>query len=167
MIERIVFDCETDGLLDSFKTGVYTTATKVWCLCAYDVTGKEMHTFDVERGNILEGLELLSRAREVIGHNIINFDFRVFQRLYGFTYTGLVVDTYILSEYLYPERSGGHNLEAWGVRTGRSKPEHEDWSQFSPEMLHRCTEDVEINYLTYQMLMKEARQPIKGVQLWA
>ena len=166
-METLVFDCETDSLLDSFKTGSYKTVSTVWCMCAYDPAANAMHSFDSDRGNIEEGLSLLLQAETLVGHNIINFDFRVFSRLYGFKYPGKVIDTFILSEYLYPERVNGHGLEAWGVRVGRYKPGHEDWSKFSPEMLHRCSEDVEINYLTYQMLMKESREPIGGVQLWA
>ena len=166
-MELLVFDCETDSLIDSFKTGSYSTVSKVWCLCAYDPKADQMYSFDSDKGDITEGLKLLSQAKTLVGHNIINFDFRVFRMLFNYEYTGNVVDTFILSEYLYPERVNGHNLEAWGVRVGRYKPGHDDWSKFSPEMLHRCKEDVEINYLTYQMLMKEARQPIGGVQLWA
>ena len=52
---------------------------------------------------------------------------------------------------------GPHSVEAWGVRFGVPKPAHEDWSQFSPEMLHRCTQDVEIQHRILQALMTEAR----------
>ena len=38
---------------------------------------------------------------------------------------------------------------------GVPKPKHEDWSKFSPEMLHRCREDVKINVLVYEALLKE------------
>ncbi|MGJ8839522.1 hypothetical protein AB9H28_24425, partial [Salmonella enterica subsp. enterica serovar Kentucky] len=54
-------------------------------------------------------------------------------------------------------KAGPHSIEAWGYRLGRGKPEHEDWSQFSPEMLHRCSEDVEIQYLTMLELHKEGK----------
>jgi len=53
-------------------------------------------------------------------------------------------------------KAGPHSVEAWGYRFGRAKPEHEDWSQFSDEMLHRCTEDVEIQHLIYTTLLEEA-----------
>lgn len=165
MINQLVFDAETDSLIDSFKTGAYKTVSKVWCIVALDTSTGHTTSFDPE--HIEEGLRFLASAKELVGHNIIDFDFRVFQMLYGWKYTGRVLDTYILSEYLYPERVGGHGLEAWGLRTGCMKPQHEDWSKYSPEMLHRCVEDVKNNWLTYQMLKQEERQPIEGVQLWA
>jgi len=48
-----------------------------------------------------------------------------------------------------------HNLNDWGEYFGIEKPKHEDWSTFSPEMLHRCEEDVKITELLYEHLMKE------------
>ena len=75
----------------------------------------------------------------------------------------LRTDTMLLSQLLQPDRAGGHSLEAAGERDGRSKPEHEDWSRFSPEMLHRCSEDVEINHLLYNELQEEAYEPIQGL----
>jgi len=51
--------------------------------------------------------------------------------------------------------SGPHSLAAWGYRIGRGKVEHEDWSQYSPEMMHRCVEDVEITHLVYLEMQKK------------
>ncbi|MNU99608.1 DNA polymerase I, thermostable [compost metagenome] len=51
---------------------------------------------------------------------------------------------------------GPHSIEAWGWRVGRGKPEHNDWEHFSEDMLHRCSEDVEIQDMVYNELMKEA-----------
>lgn len=48
----------------------------------------------------------------------------------------------------------GHSVEAWGVRLGIKKPEHEDWSQYSEEMLHRCKEDVKIQTQLYLKCIK-------------
>jgi hypothetical protein len=57
-----------------------------------------------------------------------------------------------------PDRGlGPHSLGAWGYRVGRGKPDHDDWENFSEEMLHRCTEDVEILELVYNELLKEAK----------
>lgn len=50
---------------------------------------------------------------------------------------------------------GPHSLAAWGYRLGRGKVEHEDWSVFSPEMMHRCVEDVEITHLLYNHILEK------------
>jgi hypothetical protein len=48
-----------------------------------------------------------------------------------------------------------HSIEAWGERFGIKKPEHEDWSQFSEEMLYRNGEDVRINVKLFELLQKK------------
>ena len=96
----------------------------------------------------------------------MDFDLRVFKLLYDWTFHGKVIDTLTMSKLLYPERAGGHSIEAWGKRLNRYKPTHEDWSQYSDDMMHRCEEDTEINLLTYRILCTEAREPIEGVALW-
>ena len=161
----LVFDLEGDGL--------YEDITRVWCICTKEVeTGEEKWFFDEQlggvrsSGSILDGLEYVCMADTTIGHNIINYDFRVFHKLFGKRPQGRVLDTLILSQLLRPDRYGGHSLDAWGERVGRKKPEHEDWSKFSPEMLHRCSEDVRINLSVYRRLIEEAKEPIEGVQLW-
>ena len=160
-----VFDLEGDGL--------YEDITRIWCICAAEVeTGESRWFFDGRSeilgrsGSILDGLIFLTSVPTLIGHNIIDYDFRVLKKLHDLTYKGTVVDTLILSQLLRPDRYGGHSLDAWGERVGRKKPEHEDWSRFTPEMLHRCSEDVAINTLVYRKLLQEAKEPIQGVKLW-
>lgn len=161
----LVFDLEGDGL--------YEEITRVWCICTTEVeTGESrwFHNGSFEdlpcSGSIDDGVHFVCTADTTIGHNIIDYDFRVLKKLFGVTYTGEVVDTLILSQLLRPDRYGGHSLDAWGQRVGRAKPEHEDWSRFSPEMLYRCSEDVAINLATYRRLLEEAKEPIEGVKLW-
>lgn len=163
-MRTVVFDSEANNLIDSFKTGTYETVTKVWCISTIEVETNERKHFGP--ADIDAGLMYIGTADVAIGHSIIDYDFRMFEILYGWRYYGKVIDTLKLSQYLYPERAGGHGIESWGKRVGRYKPEHEDWSQYTPEMKVRCDEDTEINLLVYQMLMEECRQPIEGVQLW-
>lgn len=155
---RVVFDLEADGWRD--------VATRVWCLVAKDIDTGDVHQFFGGGMEIYKGLDYLNKADILIGHNIINYDIPLLERLFGWDvrYHTEVVDTVILSR-LYrsdrrlPEGCPGnvapHSLEAWGYRVGRGKPSHDDWTKFTPEMLHRCTEDVEINELVYRELMIE------------
>ncbi len=78
-------------------------------------------------------------------------------------YTGHVVDTLLMSRLQSPHRQtpkgykgrGPHSVEAWGVRFGSLKIEHEDWTQYSEDMLERCKQDVEIQQKIYYALRKE------------
>lgn len=153
---KLVYDTEGNGF--------YQEITNVWCLVAKDIETGEVFQFGP--GFIEQGLELLGQAGTIVCHNQIGYDLPVLRKLYGWEPPDEteIVDTFVLSMLLNPDRrnpkgytgkGGPHSIEAWGYRVGRWKPEHEDWSKFSPEMLHRCTEDVEIQTLVYKQLQKE------------
>lgn len=78
-----------------------------------------------------------------------------------------LMDTYVMSTLLNPDRRpppqafamgagavGAHSIEAHGIRMGRFKPEHEDWSYLSDDMLHRVKEDVQIGSDLFWYLAK-------------
>ncbi|QHJ79706.1 MAG: hypothetical protein [Caudoviricetes sp.] len=67
------------------------------------------------------------------------------------------MDTLVMSRVLNPDRklppqayalgqgnTGPHSIAAHGMRIGRWKPEHEDWSRLTDDMIHRCREDTAI-----------------------
>ncbi len=152
---RCVADLEADGLLD--------TATIVWCGVFKDRDTKEVFKF---RPHQIEAmLKFMDTCSELQMHNGIGYDFPLLRKLCGYEYKGKKIDTLVLSRLLNPKRTlpfncpnkriGPHSVEAWGYRVGRGKPEHEDWSKFSEDMLHRCSEDVEIQFMIYDELMKE------------
>ena len=152
-----VFDCEANGWRDEADT--------VWCLVIGNAQ-KPQEVWQYGPDQIEEGLAKLHEAEELAGHNIINYDLPLLERLYGWRpkKEQRITDTVILSRLLRSDRTlpdncppnvAPHSLQAWGYRLGRGKPEHDDWSRYSPEMLHRCSEDVAINILTYRALYKE------------
>lgn len=154
---RICFgDLEADGLLQ--------TATQVWCGVFKEKNGKVVK---FRPHQIKEMLAYMDTIDVLIMHNGIGYDWPLLKKLYGYTFRGKKVDTVIMSRLLDPKRIvpyscpnkaiGPHSIEAWGYRVGRGKPEHNDWQQFSEEMLHRCSEDVEILELVYEALLKEAK----------
>jgi DNA polymerase I len=153
---EIVFDLEADGLDD---------ATQAWCICTKTLDGV---TNQFTPDDLQQGIDYLNTADHLIGHNIIDYDLPLLERLYGWKpRPGVkITDTVVMSRVLkfdraLPNGAPGnltpHSLGAWGYRVGRGKPDHDDWTQFTPEMLHRCSEDVEINVLTYEQLLREAR----------
>jgi hypothetical protein len=78
-------------------------------------------------------------------------------------YKGKVLDTFILSQLLFPER-GGHSLEWWGVHLGgEEKVVHDDWGVFSDEMMMRCEGDVRLTKSVLSFL--DPKGEIEGVWL--
>ena len=152
----VVGDFEADNLLDK--------VTRVHCGVFTSLDGKQVWKFTPDE--IQDMLRFLDGVSVFIGHNIIGYDMPMLKKVLGYVYKGKVVDTLIMSRLLNPERvlppqarnrrAGPHSIYAWGVRVGVDKPDHDDWENFSPEMLHRCSEDTEINRLVYHALMKEA-----------
>lgn len=150
-------DLEADGLLD--------TATQVFCGVFKNSKTKEVRQFRPHQ--IQEMLKFMDTIDVLKMHNGIGYDWPLLKKLYGYEYKGKTVDTLIMSRLLNPKRMvpfncpnkgiGPHSVEAWGWRVGRGKPEHNDWTQFSEEMLHRCTEDVEIQELIFDQLMEESK----------
>ena len=152
-----IFDLEADGLLPE--------ATVVHCGVFKNIETRDVVKFGPDK-IASEMLPFMDSVDVLIGHNTIGYDFPLLKKLYNYDYKGKKVDTLIMSRLQQPDRprpwgmagkSGPHSVDAWGMRFGRKKPEHEDWSQFSPEMLHRCTEDVEIQHMIYNALLEEAK----------
>ena len=156
-MNEIVFDLEADNLIDD--------VTQIWCATFYNVDKDTTISFipssylkkDDER--LRYSLDYLSFWLDDkkdkytwICHNACKYDKEVIKKLLGI---GLplenIQDTFIWSQLLWPDvqipkgAKGRHGLDAWGLRFGIPKPKHEDWSQYSEEMLIRNQEDVKIN----------------------
>ncbi len=151
------FDLEADGLLP--------TATVAHC-GVFKI--KDTHeVFKFRPYQIQKMLRFMDTCDVLIGHNSIGYDFPLLEKLYGYVFKGKKVCTLVMSRLLNPKRQvphscpdkgiGPHSIKAWGYRVGRGKPDHDDWENFSEEMLHRCSEDVEILDLVYSALLEEAK----------
>lgn len=162
---RLVFDCETNGLLHELD--------RVHSLVLRDVTTGEVHSCADQPGYkpIMYGLELMKQADQLVGHNTIAFDFRALAKVYP----GLklkrgcdIVDTLILSRVLWPELEpldsqkygyidpkykGRHSLAAWGERLGTAKIKFQEdakkdpsvkniWEKWTPAMQKYCEGDT-------------------------
>ncbi len=144
---RLVGDLEADGFLPD--------ATKIWCGVFKDIDGTDGLLYYFRPDEMKEMCELLDECEFLVMHNGIDYDLPLMERILDYTYKGEFFDSYIVSQMTYPDRPGGHGLGPWGGRFGKPKPVHEEWHVFSPEMLYRCEQDVEINYLVYKQLIKE------------
>ena len=151
---RLVFDIETDGLLEE--------VSKVHCIII-----KNLDTNEVINLKLNKAMELLAAADEIIGHNIIGFDIPVLKKLYGFRTDAKIFDTIVAARLFYPDIRdrdfrkqdfpkkliGRHSLEAWGHRIGNYKGQIvTDWKVFTAEMLEYCVQDVEVTATLYNIL---------------
>jgi len=158
---KLVFDLETDGLLED--------VTKVHCMVTEEVDTGEIRRYT--RETMDEGIEELKKAETIIGHNIIGYDIPVLSKLYGFSVpVDRVFDTLVVSRLLNTELKrfdfrrtknnfptkllGSHSLEAWGHRLGEYKGyKPESWLVYTPEMLEYCEQDVKVTRTLYQKFL--------------
>lgn len=155
---EIVFDIETDGLLD--------TMTRIHCISAYDRQSGQRWLYDPESGDLDEIIEILAEADVLLGHNIIGFDIQAVQKVRpGFAPKGRLVDTLTWSKLIWPDIRavdmvlrrtglemppkliGSYKLEAFGYRLGILKGTFHhttDWQEWSPQMSEYCERDVEV-----------------------
>lgn len=148
----LIFDIETDGLLD--------TMTTIHSLVIYDTDTDKMYSckntkcdlFNGEYFSLKVGLNMLQEAAEIAGHNIVKFDIPAIQKVFpSFKYTGKLYDTMLVSKLAFPDIGelddkyirkgvypasvkrldkksktirGSYSLFAWGYRLGEYKGEY-------------------------------------------
>ena len=134
-------------------------------------------------GTIADGIRAMEQCEVLFFHNIAGFDAIAIEKAYGsfkrnhFEIRGKdqryhetmpyrTMDTAVMSRVLNPERQlpgqaytmgvklpGPHTIAAHGIRINRFKPEDPDWSHLSIDMIHRCSEDVEIGEDMFKSLL--------------
>lgn len=139
---KIVFDLESDGLLDKL--------TKIHVF-SWSVVGSGV----VQSTNDLSTIqEVMHKATTVVGHNIVTFDLPALA-MFNIHTDADIIDTLPLSWYLEPKRVK-HGLGDWGVSVGVPKPVVDDWDNLSYEdYKHRCEEDVKINLEVLSILERK------------
>jgi DNA polymerase-1 len=156
---RVVFDLEADGLLKD--------VTKVHCIGIKDVATGNTHSTQA----IVEALDILYTADELIGHNISGYDLPVLEKIYNWKPRPgcKITDTLPIARLIHPsirdkdvlkpefpkELRGKHSLEAWGYRLGVLKGDYgktTDWSEWTQELEDYMMQDVEVTLRLYQYL---------------
>ena len=155
---NLIFDIETDGFLKDVST--------IHCLAIHDLDTKEDYVFNDQGSQepISRGLQMLTDADSIIGHNIIGYDLPVISKLYSwFSVPGTTIDTLLLSRLFHSDMMkldkkhnwkhmplklyGRHSLESYGYRLGEFKGEFgktSDWKDWSEEMENYCIQDVHV-----------------------
>ena len=159
----LIFDLETDGLLDDVTT--------VHCAVIQNTDTGYVRTYDPTQ--IAEALQVLESADKIGGHNVMAYDLPVLMKLYNFNYYGQVFDTLVASRLIWPNMKekdmlkrtvdnksiGSHSLKAWGQRLkfhkGDFGEQDEAWDTYSPEMLEYCIQDVALNVKLYELILSK------------
>lgn len=135
----MIFDCETDGLLDE--------ATKIHVLTYQDKGGNLVSLTDYD-----DMRSFLLQAKTLIGHDIIRYDIPVLEKILGIEVKARLICTLSLSWYLNHKRKI-HGLDSYGKDFGVPKPKVDDWVGAPiATYIHRCEEDVKINNLLWKKL---------------
>lgn len=153
----VIFDIETDGF--------YQDCTKIHCI-ALKILEPNSDVLLFDNKHIKDALDILEGADRLIGHNIIQFDIPVLEKLYPERiFTHNVIDTFNLSMIIFSDRNQ-HGLEAWGKDLGfeklnpmtgveftdeewkeRKKIKAQAWDKYTDEMGAYCKQDVRITEL--------------------
>jgi DNA polymerase-1 len=146
----IVLDIEGNGF----------TPSKIWVIVCKEVNKGEYHVFRPEiPGDVQRLRDYLDRARRIIGHNLLGYDWPVLQRLLDIPMdVSRACDTFILSKLIDYPRSG-HSVEHYGIEFGLSKTEFSDFTKWSPELEERCKRDVDITEKIYLKYLKYISNP--------
>ncbi|MFR0874358.1 MAG: ribonuclease H-like domain-containing protein [Bilophila wadsworthia] len=169
----LLFDIETDGLLDETST--------IHCICAKDfLTGE---SFSFGPGGIEDGLRLLSAAPLLVAHNGLCFDIPAIQKLHPNLLLPRLFDTLTASRLIWtnlkdldftqlrkkscrfpPKLAGSHSLDAWGQRLGVMKGDYgktteNAWNQWSEDMQRYCEQDVEVLEALYRHILDQRYSP--------
>lgn len=145
-------------------------------------------------GYIYDAVKMLMESEAFCFQNGVGFDLHVFEKCFPwFKYNYCesraarphadifpfkFMDTMLVSQLTYPDRplppqayaigagnTGPHSIAAHGIRMGRYKPDHEDWSTLTDAMIHRNVEDVAIGTDMLKWLMEGdwAEQKARGL----
>lgn len=137
---NIIFDIEADGLLDEVK--------KIHCFSYRTLDNQKIRTIYKYK----DMRKLLKKCKILVGHNIVQYDIPVLERILGIEIKARLFDTLALSWYLNHSRIL-HGLESYGEDYGKPKPEIDDWHNLSrEEYTHRCETDVWINAMVWHQL---------------
>ena len=178
---ELVFDIETNGLLDEVDTvhciGLAVVGARAGQLYSNDLgafMNYEFKSFD----NLDDALDMMKDAKTLIGHNIIGYDLPVLKKVLNWQprKSTKIFDTLITAKLCHPDLRevdakqkklapkywGSHSLKAWGYRIDSLKDEYgetADWTKFTMDMAKYCIQDVQVTLdLYYSLLDQEPPQ---------
>jgi hypothetical protein len=141
-VSAYIMDCETDGLLEE--------ATKVHVISFSPLERLEPKSLSTYS----DMKTFLQSAKTLVIHNGARFDIPVLEKILGIKVKSKLYDTLPMSWVINTDRNS-HGLESFGEDFKVPKPVVTDWEGLTyEEYKHRCEEDVKINWLLWQDLIK-------------
>ena len=100
-MKELVFDIEANGLLED--------STTIYCICWKDLDTNFSGEMSGSNLNSQMVFDVFNCSTKIIGHNVINYDIPMIKKFYGIDLIDLlgreaIVDTYLMSQVLYPDR---------------------------------------------------------------
>lgn len=134
------------------------------CMVMNKLGTDQWRTF-TDPGSVIH--KIVNSGFTFVCHNQLGHDLKLIRKLYGVDYyigpdtwgstPCQFIDTLVMSRELWPDRPGGHGLEAWAKRVQTFKPEIQNWDDLPVEVyVDRCENDVKTNIRVFEELMKEA-----------
>jgi len=183
----VVFDIETNGLLDTLDTVHCISISEI----AHDGSPRGVIFTCNDHGGgryqhaLAEGLDILQNADCVIGHNIAAFDLPALAKVYPGFKVKTFRDTLLISTLAFPDVEaldyaghwkrevpdrvkGRHSLEAWGYRLGCWKGDYvqdckvkriDPWREWNEDMDEYCRQDALVTTQLYRRLLREPLVP--------
>jgi DNA polymerase I len=166
---NLLFDIETNSL----------DPDVCHSLVIIDLDADKLYSYADQEGYlpISEGLELMTKATRLVGHNIQGYDLPALEKLYGLTFKAEVHDTLLMSRLLwsdiksndfnfaaknpdFPKKLiGSHSLKAWGHRLKNYKGDfeftEERFAVWSKEMQDYCEQDCLLNKDLYRLILNK------------
>lgn len=165
-------------IADTEGNGLIPTLTKFHLLGLRDVDTRETFVFrnNDAMDNIREGMEYLSKADTIIGHNWIAYDKKAIRKLCPWFKTNAEeLDTLVLAKNAKPDIKasdqglhkrgilpgklvGSHSLKAWGYRLGKHKGDYSDamiakgldpWAAWNQDMEDYLIGDLDVTELLW------------------
>ena len=148
-MKTVVADIETESL----------TPEKIWCVVAKELGDHGYKVWDTNTGynNFPAYADTVDRF---VFHNGISFDAPVINRLIGKCIPfEKVCDTFVVSRLVNYTHYNGHGLDEIGVTLGQPKTVFNDYSEYTPEMLSYCKDDVSLGEKIYKKYERYINDP--------
>ena len=162
MAIRLAFDIEANGLLD--------TLTKIHCIAISNIDTNDTRTYSPLE--LYDALDVLSKADELYGHNIIDYDLPALEKVFNWKPNCIVRDTLLLSRMIWsnigdrdykslpkgmsPRLYGSHSLKAWGYRLGVHKGDYDGgWDEWNEQMQLYCNQDAIVTNKLVKLILSK------------
>lgn len=151
----LFFDIETNGIEDFTNLSDLKVCH---CISIYDPIAAKMITF--EGDGIKEGLNMLSKADKIIGHNVIGFDLPALAKLYNFHPPLVrVQDSLVMSRCIHPDIIVTDIVERTKLSQG---PRREANKQANELGLEGKEKEKHIKNYVYEKVEKKFNEDILG-----